>query len=99
MLFYCLEPLYKKQGLPYLSLLFQLALGLVLNIFLAAVVNIGMNLGLMPVTGIALPFLSAGGSSLIATWIAVGLIESIAVRGDGARQSFVESEAGASMSL
>lgn len=76
-----------------------LALGLVLNIFLAAVVNIGMNLGLMPVTGIALPFLSAGGSSLIATWIAVGLLESVAVRGEGGRRSLVESEAGASMSL
>ncbi len=76
-----------------------LALGLVLNIFLAAVVNIGMNLGLLPVTGIALPFLSAGGSSLIATWIAVGLLESIAARREGTRLSLTEDGVGSKISL
>lgn len=35
--------------------------------------NIGMNLGLMPVTGVPLPFVSYGGSSMFACWIAVGL--------------------------
>lgn len=37
--------------------------------------NIGMNLGMMPVTGVPLPFVSYGGSSLFAAWIAVGLAE------------------------
>ncbi|MBP9748788.1 rod shape-determining protein RodA [Patescibacteria group bacterium] len=76
-----------------------LALGLVLNIFLATVVNIGMNLGLLPVTGIALPFLSAGGSSLIATWIAVGLLQSIAVRREGTRLSLTEDGVGSRIPL
>lgn len=41
------------------------------------VVNIGMNIGIMPITGITLPFLSYGGSSVITSLIAVGLAASI----------------------
>ena len=36
--------------------------------------NIGMNLGLMPVTGLPLPFISYGGSSMFACWLAIGLV-------------------------
>ena len=36
--------------------------------------NVGMNLGLMPVTGLPLPFLSYGGSSMFACWLAIGLV-------------------------
>ena len=36
--------------------------------------NLGMNLGLLPVTGVPLPFVSYGGSSVIAAWIGVGLL-------------------------
>lgn len=36
--------------------------------------NIGMNLGLMPVTGLPLPFLSYGGSSMFSCWLAIGLV-------------------------
>ena len=43
-------------------------------------VNVGMNLSLMPVTGIPLPFISQGGSSLITVFIAIGLLESVVVR-------------------
>ena len=39
--------------------------------------NIGMCLGIMPITGIPLPFVSAGGTSMMATWIAVGLLENV----------------------
>ncbi|MFJ1756827.1 rod shape-determining protein RodA [Kitasatospora sp. NPDC088134] len=39
--------------------------------------NIGMNLGIMPVAGIPLPFVSYGGSSMFAVWIAVGLLQSV----------------------
>jgi len=42
--------------------------------------NIGMTMGLMPVTGITLPFISAGGSSVVASMIAVGLIMSVHFR-------------------
>ena len=41
-------------------------------------VNIGMNLGIVPVTGITLPFLSYGGSSILATMILLGMVENIA---------------------
>ncbi|MCX5259133.1 rod shape-determining protein RodA [Streptomyces canus] len=42
--------------------------------------NIGMTLGIMPVTGLPLPFVSYGGSSMFATWVAVGLLQSIRVQ-------------------
>ena len=42
--------------------------------------NIAMTMGLMPVTGITLPFLSYGGSSIISNMIAVGLVLNVAVR-------------------
>jgi len=50
-----------------------------LSAFVAAqmVVNIGMNLGLLPIIGITLPFVSSGGSSLVTSWLMVGLILSV----------------------
>lgn len=39
-----------------------------------AVVNIGMNVGLLPITGMTLPFVSYGGSSLVASWMMIGLV-------------------------
>jgi len=50
--------------------------------FIAAqvVVNVGMNVGLLPVIGITLPFLSYGGSSMITVWLMTGLIVNIAMR-------------------
>jgi len=44
------------------------------------VVNVGMSLGLMPVTGITLPLLSYGGSSVLVTFAALGLLQSIHVQ-------------------
>ncbi|MGR6835372.1 rod shape-determining protein RodA [Syntrophomonas erecta] len=43
--------------------------------------NIGMSIGMMPITGIPLPFLSYGGSSLLTNMVAVGLILSVNIRG------------------
>ncbi len=42
--------------------------------------NVGMNMGIMPVAGIPLPFLSYGGSSIIAFCIAIGLVTSVHIR-------------------
>jgi rod shape determining protein RodA len=39
--------------------------------------NVGMALGIMPITGIPLPFVSAGGTSMMATYIAVGLLQTV----------------------
>lgn len=49
-------------------------------LFFQAFVNIGMNLGLMPVTGITLPFVSSGASSLWSFLIAQGILQSIRMR-------------------
>jgi len=54
--------------------------GLAAIVLFQAVINIGMNLGLLPVTGLPLPFVSYGGSSLITLMIGMGLVESVAVR-------------------
>ena len=39
--------------------------------------NIGMSLGIMPITGVPLPFVSAGGTSMMAVWLAVGLLQNV----------------------
>ena len=48
-------------------------------------VNVGMTMGIAPITGIPLPFVSVGGSSMIANLIAVGLLLPIHVRSRGRR--------------
>jgi len=54
-----------------------LATGLGSIIFFGTLVNIGMVIGLMPVTGLPLPFLSSGGSSLITSFCILGILQSI----------------------
>lgn len=49
-------------------------------VFFQTVVSIGMNLALMPVTGLTLPFVSSGGTSLLFTMIGIGLVQSVIVR-------------------
>jgi len=49
-------------------------------IFFQTMVSIGMNLSILPVTGLTLPFLSSGGSSLITMLIGIGLVESVVMR-------------------
>ena len=43
-------------------------------------VNVGVTIGIMPVTGIPLPLMSFGGSSVVVTFMAVGLLQSIYVQ-------------------
>jgi len=54
--------------------------GVAILIFFQAVVNIAVNLNLIPVTGIPLPFISYGGSGLISLMLGIGLVESVVLR-------------------
>ncbi|GGW37564.1 rod shape-determining protein RodA [Streptomyces lucensis JCM 4490] len=56
------------------------AAGIVAWFAFQAFENIGMTLGIMPVTGLPLPFVSYGGSSMFAVWVAIGLLQSIKVQ-------------------
>lgn len=54
-----------------------IAVGVFSMLFFQIFVNIGMNIGFVPITGITLPLVSSGGSSLVATMISLGLVENI----------------------
>ena len=58
----------------------MIAYGVAILIFFQAAVNIAVNLNLIPVTGIPLPFISYGGSGLISLMLGIGLVESVALR-------------------
>jgi rod shape determining protein RodA len=49
-------------------------------IFFQTLVSIGMNVRLLPVTGLTLPFISSGGSSLVTLLFGIGLVESVVLR-------------------
>jgi len=59
---------------------FFLSLGLILSMAFYIIFNIGMTIGIFPITGIPLPFLSYGGSSLITNYFAVGLLLNVEMR-------------------
>ncbi|CAN5681415.1 hypothetical protein BH23GEM1_BH23GEM1_07720 [soil metagenome] len=59
------------------------AFGLMASWLVHVVVNVGMTLNLMPITGIPLPFFSYGGSFMLATWLAVGILLRISGEGRG----------------
>lgn len=54
------------------------------------VINTGMNMGVLPVTGIPLPLVSYGGSNLLATWVLLGLVQSVHVHSGFARKAPLE---------
>ncbi len=54
--------------------------GVIASLLFQAFTNIGMNVGIMPVTGIPLPLISYGGSSFLTTMISLGLVLSVAMR-------------------
>ena len=53
--------------------------------------NVGMNLAMLPVVGITLPFLSCGGSSMLATFMMVGLVHSVYSHSEAMRESRVDT--------
>jgi rod shape determining protein RodA len=58
----------------------MIAGGIVAMLMFQVFVNVGMTLGVMPITGIPLPLMSYGGSSVLTTFLAVGLLQSIYVQ-------------------
>lgn len=54
-----------------------LAAGMAISLFAEFFVNIGMNLGLLPIIGISLPFVSYGGSSLVMNFVGLGILQNI----------------------
>ena len=57
-----------------------IAYGVATLIFFQGMVNIGVNLNIVPVSGLPLPFISYGGSGLTALMLGIGLVESVAMR-------------------
>lgn len=57
-----------------------LVIGISTMLIFQMLVNVGMNMGIMPVTGIPLPFISAGGSSILISMISIGIVLSVSSR-------------------
>jgi rod shape determining protein RodA len=57
-----------------------MAVGITSMIFWQVIINIGMTMGLMPVVGVPLPFISYGGSSVLTTAIGIGLLMNVSMR-------------------
>jgi rod shape determining protein RodA len=64
-----------------------IAVGVVVLILMQTVINIAVNVSLFPVTGIPLPFVSQGGSSLISLFVSLGILQSIIMRHRAYRQT------------
>ncbi|MCC7090008.1 MAG: rod shape-determining protein RodA [Dehalococcoidia bacterium] len=63
------------------------AVGIVMLILMQAYINIAVNVSLFPVTGIPLPFVSQGGSSLVSLFVSLGILQSIVMRHRAYRQT------------
>jgi rod shape determining protein RodA len=59
--------------------------GIVIALLFQIFVNVGMTMGIAPITGIPLPFVSVGGSSMIANLAAMGVLLAVHARGRAAR--------------
>ena len=57
-----------------------ICVGIAAILFFQTAVNVGMNVRVLPVTGLTLPFVSYGGSSLITLFLAIGVVESVLMR-------------------
>ncbi len=73
---------------------FELLYGLGLSFFFMShiIVHVGMNLGLMPVTGLTIPFMSYGGSNMLTSFIALGILMSMRRYSRGAHRDSIKNE-------
>ena len=67
---------------------FLIVIGIMTMFFIQIFENVGMNIGIMPVTGIPLPLLSYGGSSLITVMISIGILINI----NSKKETFIHSD-------
>ena len=72
----CLRAAQKAQDVAGMSI----AYGVAILIFFQGMVNIGVNLNIVPVSGLPLPFISYGGSGLTSLMLGIGLVQSVAMR-------------------
>jgi rod shape determining protein RodA len=72
----CLRVAQKSHDVAGMSI----AYGMATLIFFQGMVNIGVNLNIVPVSGLPLPFISYGGSGLTSLMLGIGLVESVAMR-------------------
>ncbi|MEO7457020.1 MAG: rod shape-determining protein RodA [Gemmatimonadaceae bacterium] len=82
MLFLRVTKIAERANDSYSSLV---AFGLLASWFVHVLENMGMTLNLMPITGIPLPFFSYGGSFMLASWMAIGILLRISAEGRGGR--------------
>lgn len=64
------------------------SIGFATLIFLQSFIHIGMNMGVLPITGITLPFMSYGGSSLITLLVGIGILQNIKIHARPVREFF-----------
>lgn len=74
---YFLYSLYKMSNLMSDSFSYIVIIGFFSLFFSHVLLNIGMNVGVMPIVGITLPFVSYGGSSLLTSFISIGIVSSM----------------------
>ena len=82
LLFMRITKIAERANEPFSSLV---AFGLLSSWFVHVLENMGMTLNLAPITGIPLPFFSYGGSFMLASWIAIGILMRISAEGRGGR--------------
>lgn len=75
-----------RSNSPFASLA---AFGITAALFTHILVNVGMTIGLMPITGIPLPFFSYGGSFMLSCWLSVGILALISAEGRGRADGLV----------
>lgn len=75
-----------RSGNPFASLV---AFGLTAALFTHILVNVGMTIGLMPITGIPLPFFSYGGSFMLTCWLCIGILALVSAEGRGKADGLV----------
>jgi rod shape determining protein RodA len=73
-IFWRLLILIRKSNDDFVS---AVAGGILILLFSQFITNIGANIGLMPITGVTLPFVSYGGSSLVVNMLLIGIAESM----------------------